>query len=284
MTTEVGFERDVEHLDKDCAHIMAQPFFENVHQELAILLAVYGALGDEVAILGIEQALATGLVTPTLVGDIDGFGAGALDDGDELNPGCFHFIAKEAIDRAAMVFVGGVDGAQDVEVHFVLAQVSPALHDLVEGASFAAVEAVGVVDFAGAIDAEAHQKVVFLEESAPFVIEQDAVGLKSVLHDLVRTAVFLHEFDGAAEELDLHEGRLAALPSHSDVRSAVRFQQLADVGLERGLGHPILFVGIERFLGEEEAVRAIDIASGSARFREEVKGRGRLSGPSLISD
>ena len=184
-----------------------------------------------------------------------------------------------------MVFVGGVDSAQDVEVHFVLAQVSPALHDLVEGASFAAVEAVGVVDFAGAIDAQAHQKVVFLEESAPFVIEQNAVGLKSVLHDLVRPAVFLDEFDRAPEELDLHEGRLAALPSHGNVRSAVRFQQLADVGLERGLGHPILFVRIERFFRKAgRSSRCSRYAGGSARLRQEVKGRGRLSGPSLISD
>ena len=128
----------------------------------------------------------SGLVTPALVGDIDGFGAGALDDGDELHPLRLHLVSEEAIDRAAVMFVSGVDRAQDIEVDSVLAQEPPALHHFVEGASFAAIEPVRVMDLARAVDAQADQEIVLLEKGAPLVIEQDAVGLKGVLRRSAR--------------------------------------------------------------------------------------------------
>ena len=55
--------------------------------------------------------------------------------------------------------------------------------------------AVGVVQLARAIDAQAHQKIVLLEEGAPVVVQQDAVGLKGVLHDLARPAIFFDQLD-----------------------------------------------------------------------------------------
>ena len=127
------------------------------------------------------------------------------------------------------------------------------------------------MQFAGAVDAQADQKIVFLEEGAPVIVEQDAVGLKGVLHDLPGPAVLLDEFDGAPEEFELHQRRLAALPRHGHLGRAVRLQQLADIGLERGIGHPVLVVRIQRFLGQEEAIRAVDIAGGAARLRQQVK-------------
>ena len=41
--------------------------------------------------------------------------------------------------------------------------------------------------------------------------------------------------------------RLTALPGHGHVGSAVRFQQLPDVGIQRCLCHPVLFVRIQGF-------------------------------------
>ena len=54
-----------------------------------------------------------------------------------------------------MMFVGGVDCAQDIEVHTMLAELAPAMHHLVKGAPFATIEPVGVVDLAWAVDAQA---------------------------------------------------------------------------------------------------------------------------------
>jgi len=51
--------------------------------------------------------------------------------------------------------VGGVDRAQDVEVDPVLPKMAPAAHHQVEGALPSAVDPVGVVQLARAVDAQA---------------------------------------------------------------------------------------------------------------------------------
>ena len=257
---------------------MAHPLLEDIDEEAAVLFGADRALGHQVAGLRVEQALLAGLLAPALVGDRDRLLGGALDDRDELHPLGAQLVAEEAIDGAAVVLVGGVDRAQDVEVDLVLAQVPPAAHHQVEGALAAAVDAVGVVQLARAVDAQADQEVVLLEERAPVVVEQQAVGLEGVLHGLAGPAVLLDQFDGAPEEVELHQRRLAALPGDGDLRRAVRLQQLADVGLERGLGHAVLVVRVQRFLGQEEAVGAIDVAGRPARLRQQVEARRAVRG------
>ena len=197
----------------------------------------------------------------------------ALDDRDELHPLRAQLVAEEAIDRAPVVLVGGVDRAEDVEFDPVAAESPPAAHHQVKGALAAAIDPIGVVEFARTVDAQADQEVVLLEEGAPLIVEQDAVGLEGVLHALARPAILLDEFDRAPEELELHQRRLATLPCHGHLRRTMRLQQLADVGFERGLRHPVLLVRIERFLGEEEAVGAIDVAGRPARLRQQVEAR-----------
>jgi hypothetical protein len=103
---------------------------------------------------------------------------------------------------------------------------------------------------------------------------------EGVLHGLAGMAVLLDELDRAAKELELHQRGLAALPRHRDLRHAVRLEQLADVGLERGLGHTVLVVRVQRFLRQEEAVGAIDVAGRSARLGQQMEARGRFAGGS----
>ena len=117
VATEICLERHIEELHVYLAYVMTHPLLEDVYEETAILFASDRALCDEVSRLGIEQALCAGPFTPTQIGNLDGFRCGALDDRDELHPLCAQFVAKEAIDRTAVIFVGGVDRAQDVEVH-----------------------------------------------------------------------------------------------------------------------------------------------------------------------
>ena len=174
-----------------------------------------------------------------------------------------------------MRFVGRVHRAEDVDVHLVLTQMPPAAHHAVERALPAAVAPIGVVEIARAVNAQADEEVVLLEEGAPLVVEQDAVGLERVLHDLARPTVSLDEVDRAPEEVELHQRRLAALPRHRHLGCAMRFQQLTDVGLEGRIRHPVRVVGIERFLREKEAVRAVDVAGRPAWFREQVESRRR---------
>ena len=70
MAAEIGFERHVEELHVDLAHVAAHPFLEHVHQEAAVLLRADRALGDQISGLGVEQPLPAWLLAPALVGDL----------------------------------------------------------------------------------------------------------------------------------------------------------------------------------------------------------------------
>ena len=237
------------------------------------MLGTHRAFGDQIAGLGIEQTLLAGHFAPALVGDADGLLGRALDDGDELDPLRAQLVAKEAVDRPSVMLVGGIDGTQDVEIDLVTAQRLPALHHQIEGALAATVQPVGVVQLARAVHTQADQKVVLLEEAAPVVIQQKAVGLEGVFDRLAGLAVLLDQLDRMLKKFKFHQRRLAALPGHRDVGHAVRFEQLADVGLERGRRHPAPVVRVERFLGQEEAVGAVDVASRAAGLGQQMKAR-----------
>src|SRR5271169_3136783 len=127
MAAEIGLEGHVEHLHKNLAHVVTHPLLENIHQEVAVLFATDRALRYQVAGLRVEQALAAGLLAPSLVRDIDRLFAGTLDDRDKLQPLRAHLVAKKTVNRAAVFFVGGVDRAQYVELDAVLAQQAPSL-------------------------------------------------------------------------------------------------------------------------------------------------------------
>ena len=98
-----------------------------------------------------------------------------------------------------------------------------------------------------------------------------------VLRPLPRGEVVVDELDGAVEELEPHQRRLAPLPSDLHDRNAgVRLDQLTDIGLEQLIGHPEAAARIQHLLGEEEAVGAVEVADRTCGLREQMKGRGRI--------
>jgi len=68
------------------------------------------------------------------------------------------------------------------------------------------------VDRLRPVDRESHQEAVFGEEGGPLIVDQGAVGLDGVHQSLPRQPQRFGEFDGAAEEVQAHHRRLAALP------------------------------------------------------------------------
>src|SRR5258707_11514672 len=80
-----------------------------------------------------------------------------------------------------------------------------------------------------------HKKIVLLEKRAPLIIEEYAVGLKRVPHDLISSAVLFHQFHGFPEEVEFHESRFSTLPCDRNFRCAMRFKQLLDVSFQRSL-------------------------------------------------
>ena len=170
-----------------------------------------------------------------------------------------------------MVAVRGVDRAQDVDVHAVPVQTPPAAHHIVERSLAALVHAIGVVQLARAVHAQADEDLVLLEEGAPGVVQLRAVGLDGVGDLLSRLLVPLDVLDRALEEVEAHERRLATLPADDDFRSGLRLEQLTDVGLEELVGHPEPAAGIEHLLREEEAVLAIEVADRAGRLGQQME-------------
>jgi len=72
----------------------------------------------------------------------------------------------------------------------------------VEAGPAVANDAIGVVEFARAIDAEADEKSVLLEECSPLFGEQGAIGLRVVLDAPAGLLILQLQRNGFVEELE----------------------------------------------------------------------------------
>ena len=128
------------------------------------------------------------------------------------------------------------------------------------------------------VDRDPDEEVVLLEELRPLLVEQRGVRLDRVLGLLARACRYrVGELDRAAEELDAHQRRLAALPGDRHLGHArVRLDQLPDVRLEQLVGHAEPRARVEHLLREEEAVRAVEVADRARRLRQQVERAGRV--------
>lgn len=185
----------VEGLHEDLANIPAHPLIEDGDQEAPVLLWLHCALGDQLANLSIQRAVAAGTFAPALVSDGQRLQGCSLDDGDELHVLRSQLIAEEVIDLQRVVGIGGVHRAQDVHIDAVLLQKMPAAHHLLKAAGAALVDPVGIVQGLRAVHAQPNQEIVLFEEGCQFVINFRAVGLDRVQHGLTRYFVFFDQLD-----------------------------------------------------------------------------------------
>ncbi len=127
------------------------------------------------------------------------------------------------------------------------------------------------------VDRDADEELVLGQELAPFVVDEDAVGLEGV-RDAFAVAVVLLELHGAPEEVHPHERRLAALPGEVDLGDVLRLDVSPDVGFQRFLVHAPGFsiVRVKLLLLQVEAVRAVDVAYGAGGLGHDVNGEGRI--------
>ena len=167
-----------------------------------------------------------------------------------------------------------MDRREGVPVDAGVPQVAEPAHHVVEGSLPSLVDAVGVVQRPRTVDRDPDEDVVLLEERRPLLVEEGAVGLDRVDGALAGPEVTVRQLDRTTEEVDAHEGRLAALPGDRHLRNArMRLDQLADVRLEQLVGHTEARARIEHLLREEEAIRAIEVADRAGRLREQVECR-----------
>ena len=121
------------------------------------------------------------------------------------------------------------------------------------------------------VDADAHQKVVFVQELAPFVVEEGAVRLYGILDNHLGLLVSALKFDCTPEKVEAHEGGFAALPGKSHLRYAMRLDVLAGERLQDFLRHAEPAAWVQVFLRQEEAVRAVEVADRAGRFGQHVQ-------------
>ena len=148
-------------------------------------------------------------------------------------------IAQEPIHLATAVLVGCVHGGQYVELDPRRAELPEPAHHLIEAAASAFRDAECVVDLARAVDRDANQEVVLAQERGPLCVELGGIGLDRVRRPLTRLQVAIDKLNRAAEEVEPHQRRLAALPRDLHHRNpGVRFDQLPNVRLEQLVRHP----------------------------------------------
>ena len=264
-------QRRVEHLDVDLGDVSPDPFLEDVDQEPAVAVRRHRATADQIAGLDVERPIAPRRprhlpVLPSLLHP--------LDHWDELHEPSAALIAQEPVHLATAVLVGRVHRGQHVELDARSAKLSEPAHHLIEAAASAFCDAECVVDLAGAVDRDANQEVVLAQERRPLAVELGAIGLDRVRRPLTRLQVMIDKLNRAAEEVESHQRRLAALPRDLHHRNPrVRFDQLPDVGLEQLVRHPEPASRIQHLLREKEAVGAVEVAHGPSGLREQMKRR-----------
>jgi hypothetical protein len=125
------------------------------------------------------------------------------------------------------------------------------------------------VQLGRAIHAQSDEEAVRREELTPFVVQERPVGLDRVLDALARSPVLLAQPYRFLEERGSAQCRLAALPAdrHSAVR--LRIQIAADEPVQHLGGHLLGLVAPQNLLGQEEAVRAVEVAGGARRLRDQ---------------
>ena len=264
-------QRGVEHLHVHGADVTADPLLEHVDQESPVLLRADRAVGDQVPVLGVERT-AFHPAAPAGISDRQGLLGRPLDDRDVLDERGAQLVPQERVHHPAVVAVDGVDGGEHVPVDLVALEHVQAPHHPVEGGLAALVDPVGVVHRPRAVDGNPDQEIAGLQELAPLVGQQGAVGLDRVQHPLPGPRVLTLQFDGAAEEIQAHHRRLAALPGHYHLRDpGMGFQELPDIGLLQIRGHPEPGPRVEHLLRQEEAVLAIQVAYRTRRLRHHMK-------------
>lgn len=117
---------------------------------------------------------------------------------------------------------------------------------------------------------DADKETAFPEEIRPLPIEQDTVGLDSVVHRFA-CSIFLLEFNSFPIEIDSHYKRFAAVPIEHDL---IIFVGL-DIGLDGLLEHFQTHAGfspsIDLRLVEIIAVSAVEVAQRTGRLEHHVE-------------
>ena len=138
-----------------------------------------------------------------------------------------------------------------------------------------------VVDLLRAVDGQAHEEAVLLQEARPVLVEQRAVGLQVVLDPLSGLRVLPLQRHDLAEEVEAEQRGLAALPREHHLVGGHARDVVAHEALEHLVVHvPAARAARQRLLAQVEAVRAVEVAGRAGRLDHHVEPpRGTVAEP-----
>ena len=164
-----------------------------------------------------------------------------------------------------MFYILLVKQSKGVELYAVGFASFDGFHYAVECAFAGVVEAVVVVVFFWAVNADADEEIIFGEELTPFVVEEYSVGLETVCDSLARLSVFLFEFYHFFVVVEAHEGWFSAL--ESDVADGeAEGDVVTDHCFEDIVGHAMRAGAEDGGFAGVETVAAGDVAVGAGWF------------------
>lgn len=155
-----------------------------------------------------------------------------LHAGNELHLARAHLVLQKSVNIERALGIDPVDDAPSIKGNAVAMQQLHRGENFGEDGLAVFADAVGVVQFRGAVDAEPDQEVVLLEKDSPVVVEQDSVGLQVVLDPLTGLLVSLFRFDDSCEEVKTEPCGLATLPGEDDLLAVLPLDVLANMGFQ----------------------------------------------------
>jgi hypothetical protein len=124
----------------------------------------------------------------------------------------------------------------------------------------------------GAVDRQADEEPVRLQELRPVVVEQYTVGLQVVIDSLPRLPVLLLQRDHLLEERETAQRRLAALPAKHDLVRRDARDVVTDEAFQDLVCHvPLPGAAAKVVLGKIEAVGTVEVARGTGRLRHRME-------------
>ena len=146
--------------------------------------------------------------------------------------------AEEFVKFDGMGCIDRVDGSHRVPLDLVAFEEVDGVHHLFPCRLAVPCRSAGVVQVLRAVDADAHEPSLVMQEAAPLRCEQRAVGLQGVV-DVVSVGVLLLEAYGTAVEVQPGQHRFAAMPREEHVWRSLHFDILPDKSFEQFVGHVV---------------------------------------------
>ena len=136
------------------------------------------------------------------------------------------YLLEEMIECQRCLCIQIVDHRHRVPVHPVPVENLYASHHLRERWFSAPTSAIGIVKRLGTVYRHPHQHVVTLEECRPFIVNQRAVGLKTVV-DCPPPAILLLQSDSLLVETDRAHQWFSSMPGKENLVHGLRLDILA---------------------------------------------------------